>query len=169
MSGAMIGAKTVTGMAFGGVSIAGLCKGGTVVWRKPVESWTDWTDWFVEYASREDGVTVEKDGADWVLTTTKTIAAGAKFLSINWIGSLSEIAGWPETGTLRITGFESDFSFKSIFWLGNGDAITTGASPFEVSTTTSSKYSGWWTLRPVGALAAGTYRFRLKIETKETS
>ena len=164
MSGAMIGGKTVAGMAFGGVSITGLAKGGVVIWRKPKPEWTDQTDKLFAVANNlAAGLTITKAGAgDYLLTVTSTISDGSIIIGADNIPNLGNLsADWPETGILRATLEPSDIRVN----LG-GFGLSADGSSFQVETETKAANSAWFGLWARQTIEPGEHHLRIKYETK---
>lgn len=159
----MIGGKTVAGMAFGGVSIAGLCKAGVVIWRKPKPEWTDQTDKIISICGLPPGVTIAKDDSDYVLTVSSALTENTRILGFDGtiLGSIS--ADWPEEGTLRVTCDHSDLDIKID---SNGSGISANWAPFQVTGPTKASNSMWLGLWLRQDVQPGAYRIYLKFETK---
>ncbi len=160
----MIGGKTVAGMAFGGVSIAGLCKAGTVIWRKPKPEWTDQTDKLFAVANNlAAGLTITKgDPGDYLLKVAETIADGSIIIGADNIPNLGNLsADWPETGIIRVTLEQSDVRVN----LG-GFSLSADGSSFQVETSTKAANSAWFGLWSRQTIEPGEHHLRIRYETK---
>lgn len=166
MSAAVNGMK-VAGLAFGGTKIAGLCKAGEVFWRlveKVKSEWTDRTDEFIAHCSLPSGVSIARDGDEYVFTVTSDVADGTRILGFDHLEQLSDLgADYPESGTLRVTCERTDVDFSMN---SNSSGISANWAPFQVEGPTKASSDMWWGLWLRQSISTGTYRFLFKVETK---
>ena len=148
-----------SGFSINGLSIAGLATHGNVIWRRPATPSTilDFTDKFLETATKANGLTVTKLGSGrYRFDFASAVAMDMPILDVSSTGNMSEWGDWSDGYILFY--FKSEIKTANNIYQQPNNPVNTSENIVQLtSTKTTPTSNGYIRLRNgSSAISAGT-------------